>query len=387
VAAWQQHCQHNMLRLQRHVQQLTPSCLLGVLPPSAAAAAAAAVMFIISVAGVCFNILIALTLGVHAHLGHSHGPGGCSGHDHSHSNGEHSHGHEHEHKREHSHTHGDAPACTGHNHSHAHSHSGGSSSSCSSHEGGGSSSSGAAQGGGGAWVAGAETQSAAAAPPAGGHGHACSGHHHHGGEQPAATAAAAAVPSPRSGAGVDETSIVINLPAGASAGGCGLSGHALACRCTISRRGSHEIEVRYELPSPATMVRTPPRSHGGGGKQQPAGGCGHSHGPSHEHGGAHSGAADINLRGAVLHVIGDLLQSVGMAVAGALIWAHQDDPRWFIVDPICTFVFSGVVLLTTKSILGDIFAVLMERTPHGLDVPAVSQVRAFGCLVWLVVVV
>ncbi len=32
---------------------------------------------------------------------------------------------------------------------------------------------------------------------------------------------------------------------------------------------------------------------------------------------------NINLHGAVLHVIGDLVQSIGVAVAGALIWWKQ----------------------------------------------------------------
>ena len=32
---------------------------------------------------------------------------------------------------------------------------------------------------------------------------------------------------------------------------------------------------------------------------------------------------NINLHGAVLHVIGDLVQSLGVAVAGALIWWKQ----------------------------------------------------------------
>ena len=31
----------------------------------------------------------------------------------------------------------------------------------------------------------------------------------------------------------------------------------------------------------------------------------------------------MNLRGAVLHVIGDLVQSIGVAVAGVLIWWNQ----------------------------------------------------------------
>ena len=31
----------------------------------------------------------------------------------------------------------------------------------------------------------------------------------------------------------------------------------------------------------------------------------------------------MNLRGAVLHVVGDIVQSLGVAVAGALIWWKQ----------------------------------------------------------------
>lgn len=79
-------------------------------------------------------------------------------------------------------------------------------------------------------------------------------------------------------------------------------------------------------------------------------------------------------------MIGDILQSIGVAIAGALIWYNQDDPRWYIADPICTFIFSIVVLLTTKSILRDIVHVLMERTPTNINIPAMSQVCTTGPL-------
>ncbi|KAK9804604.1 hypothetical protein WJX73_006657 [Symbiochloris irregularis] len=89
-------------------------------------------------------------------------------------------------------------------------------------------------------------------------------------------------------------------------------------------------------------------------------------GHGHDHGHGDGGEEDsINLRGAVLHVIGDLVQSIGVALAGALIWWKQDDPRWCIADPICTFVFAGLVLLTTFKILRDISDILMERVPRG----------------------
>ena len=164
--------------------------------------------------------------------------------------------------------------------------------------------------------------------------------------------------------------IIIDLPATAVSGGaaCGVSGHAVSCRCTISRTGSHEIEVRCELPPPAAPAGAALKPSG-----RPASSHGHSH--SHDHGHSHGEAGSINLRSAVLHVIGDILQSIGVAIAGALIWYNQDDPRWYIADPICTFIFSVVVLLTTKSILRDIIHVLMERTPTNMDIPAISQVR------------
>lgn len=43
----------------------------------------------------------------------------------------------------------------------------------------------------------------------------------------------------------------------------------------------------------------------------------------------------------------------------------QDDPRWYIADPICTFLFAILVLWTTRAILRDISDVLMERVPRG----------------------
>lgn len=72
-------------------------------------------------------------------------------------------------------------------------------------------------------------------------------------------------------------------------------------------------------------------------------------------------------------MLGDLLQSIGVALAGALIWWHQDNPSWYIVDPICTFIFALLVLWTTASILRDITVVLMERVPRGLCINTIND--------------
>lgn len=51
----------------------------------------------------------------------------------------------------------------------------------------------------------------------------------------------------------------------------------------------------------------------------------------------------------------------------------QDDPRWSIVDPICTFLFAFLVLLTTRAILRDISDILMERVPRAHNATDIQE--------------
>ena len=67
----------------------------------------------------------------------------------------------------------------------------------------------------------------------------------------------------------------------------------------------------------------------------------------------------------MLHVIGDLLQSLAVCICAAVILIFGKD--YNIIDPILTFVLSGVILLTTIPILCDCIRVFMEGTPHGID--------------------
>ena len=95
-------------------------------------------------------------------------------------------------------------------------------------------------------------------------------------------------------------------------------------------------------------------SHGGGG-----------HGHDAEHGHAHDGDKEnINVKAAFIHVIGDFLQSLGVFTAAIIIYFKPD---WAIIDPICTFIFSILVLATTISILRNTLEVLMEATPPGIS--------------------
>ncbi|KAL1206276.1 Metal tolerance protein A1 [Cardamine amara subsp. amara] len=73
---------------------------------------------------------------------------------------------------------------------------------------------------------------------------------------------------------------------------------------------------------------------------------------------------NINVQGAYLHVLGDLLQSIGVMIGGVMIWYN---PKWKVIDLICTLVFSVIVLGTTIKILRSILEVLMESTPREID--------------------
>ena len=122
-------------------------------------------------------------------------------------------------------------------------------------------------------------------------------------------------------------------------------------------------------------------SHGGGG-----GGHGHSHlesggrhghshaeGHSHDHGHGHSHdtrSKNINIRAAFIHVIGDLVQSIGVLIAAIII---KLKPEWKIADPICTFVFSMIVLCTTITVLKDIVMILVEAVPADIDYEAIKR--------------
>ena len=66
-------------------------------------------------------------------------------------------------------------------------------------------------------------------------------------------------------------------------------------------------------------------------------------------------------------------QSWALCLKPVCICYVQDDPRWQLADPICTFIFAILVLLTTKAILRDISDILMERVPRQMDIAQLEQ--------------
>jgi len=76
--------------------------------------------------------------------------------------------------------------------------------------------------------------------------------------------------------------------------------------------------------------------------------------------------ADDNMstRAAVVHIAGDMVQSIGVITAAIII---KVKPEWKIADPICTYLFSVLVLLTTVPIFIECTQIVMEATPNDVD--------------------
>lgn len=76
---------------------------------------------------------------------------------------------------------------------------------------------------------------------------------------------------------------------------------------------------------------------------------------------------DLNLRGAYLHVLGDLLASAAVVAGGAVIWATG----WTLVDPILGFAIGLLLLWGAGRLVRESLHVLMEGVPAGLTVEGV----------------
>ncbi len=77
----------------------------------------------------------------------------------------------------------------------------------------------------------------------------------------------------------------------------------------------------------------------------------------------------LNLRGAFLHVLGDLLGSVAALIAGGLIvWKG-----WYWADPLFSLLISGLIVLNSWRLVAEAVNILLEGTPSHISAIAVEQ--------------
>lgn len=77
----------------------------------------------------------------------------------------------------------------------------------------------------------------------------------------------------------------------------------------------------------------------------------------------------LNMRAAYLHVLGDLLGSLGALVAAGLM-AFKG---WYLADPVVSGVIGAIIIFSAVRLLLDSVHVLLEGAPAGLRTPEVRE--------------
>src|SRR5215467_422102 len=77
---------------------------------------------------------------------------------------------------------------------------------------------------------------------------------------------------------------------------------------------------------------------------------------------------NLNIRGALLHVAGDALGSIG-AIAAAVIMLLTG---WYFADPVIGVVIGLLILYTSWELVRDSVDILMQSVPRGIDAAQVQ---------------
>jgi cobalt-zinc-cadmium efflux system protein len=98
---------------------------------------------------------------------------------------------------------------------------------------------------------------------------------------------------------------------------------------------------------------------------------GHGHGHSHRRGDT---GQNINLRAAVIHVLGDLLGSAAAIVAALAILAFG----WTWADPAASLAVAALIAVSAWRILREAAEVLLDVAPAGKDAAAIERALVEG---------
>lgn len=82
-----------------------------------------------------------------------------------------------------------------------------------------------------------------------------------------------------------------------------------------------------------------------------------------------SSSHNLNIKGAYLHVLGDILGSAGAMVAGLVIFFFD----FHIADPIISFVIAALILFSAFRLVAETVEILLEASPAGINVENIHQ--------------
>jgi cobalt-zinc-cadmium efflux system protein len=86
----------------------------------------------------------------------------------------------------------------------------------------------------------------------------------------------------------------------------------------------------------------------------------------------HGGEKTLNVRAALLHVLGDLLGSVAALLSGVVIYFTG----WTAIDPLLSFFICALILISSLRLLREVLHVIMEGVPQYLDLREVGSTLA-----------
>lgn len=99
---------------------------------------------------------------------------------------------------------------------------------------------------------------------------------------------------------------------------------------------------------------------------------GHGHPHTHEHNHHHADdflQTDLNLKSAFLHVIGDAISSVGVILAGVVIYFTS----WQWVDPLVSFLIGCMILFSSLRVVRSAIHILIEGVPESISIRSVEK--------------
>lgn len=91
-------------------------------------------------------------------------------------------------------------------------------------------------------------------------------------------------------------------------------------------------------------------------------------GLGHRHEEERHATEDLNVRSAMLHVLGDAAASVGVIAAALIIWRTG----WTPADPIASIIISLIIISSSYRLMRDSFRIMMEGVPSCLRLEDIS---------------
>lgn len=83
----------------------------------------------------------------------------------------------------------------------------------------------------------------------------------------------------------------------------------------------------------------------------------------------HKDSENLNIKGAFLHIVGDLLGSIGAIIAGLLIYFGH----FYMADPIISFIIAGFILYSSINLTNSAVQVLMETAPSHISTQEIKD--------------